>query len=165
MKSGIHSSPGFSLVEVALALGIVSFCLLAIFGLLAQGMNLNRESRDAAAASRCLEQIAASIRGATASGSNWTASAGYTNLTWSLGGSAGSQTFSNLNLAGTPSRNLAEARLSAFVELQPPADASSPGSAFVSVAWPAASTWNPARTNWTKSQGSVSTRIIFLPTP
>jgi uncharacterized protein (TIGR02598 family) len=156
---------GFSLVEVALALGIVSFCLLAIFGLQAQGLHLNQESRNAAAASRCLEQIVTSIRDATRNGSNWTASAGYSDLTWSPGGGPVSRTFSNLNLAGTPSQGNAESRMTARVEVQPPKDAFSTGTAFVSVAWPATATWDASRTNWSRARGSMSARVIFLPQP
>lgn len=153
------------MVEVALALGIISFCLIAIIGLLAQGLNVNRESREAAAASRCLEQIAASIRGATQSGTIWTAGGAYSDLSWSLAGSPVNQTFFNINLAGTPSPSGTEPRMTARVELKPPADTFSTGSAFVSVAWPASATWNQGLTNWNNAQGSVSSWIIFLPQP
>lgn len=48
--------PGaFSLVEIVLALGLVSFSLLAIFGLVAQGHKTGRESR--------LESVAALLAG------------------------------------------------------------------------------------------------------
>jgi Tfp pilus assembly protein PilV len=46
---------GFSLVEIVLALGLVSFSLLAIFGLVAQGHKTSRESR--------LESVAALLAG------------------------------------------------------------------------------------------------------
>ena len=37
--------PGFSLVEIVLAIGLVSFSLLAIFAMVAQGQKTSRESR------------------------------------------------------------------------------------------------------------------------
>ncbi len=42
----IRPQSGFSLVEVAMAVGVVAFALLAIVGLLAVGMNASRESRE-----------------------------------------------------------------------------------------------------------------------
>lgn len=50
---------GFSLVEVVISVGIVSFCLLALLGLLSVGLQNNRDSGNemdaAAAASRFLQ--------------------------------------------------------------------------------------------------------------
>jgi len=47
--------PGFSLVEIVLALGLVSFSLLAIFAMVAQGQKTSRESR--------LESVSALLAG------------------------------------------------------------------------------------------------------
>ena len=65
----------FSLVEIVLALGLVSFSLLAIFALVAQGQKTSRESR--------LESVAALLAGKATSqlraSAAWTASiASYT---------------------------------------------------------------------------------------
>ena len=46
----ISRIPGFSLVEVALALGIVAFGLIALMSLLPTGLNLAKQTADEAAA-------------------------------------------------------------------------------------------------------------------
>ena len=59
----------FSLVEVTLALGIASFCLLAVFGLLPTGINCNRASVEQTAAASLARAIVADLR-ATSHASN-----------------------------------------------------------------------------------------------
>ena len=61
----VHASPqvrGFSLVEVVLAMGIVSFCVLAVFGLLSTGNDTNRRSRDEMIAAQLAENEFSRIR-------------------------------------------------------------------------------------------------------
>ena len=53
---------GFSLVEVVLAMGIVSFCVLATFGLLSIGNDTNRRSRDEMIAAQLAENEFSRIR-------------------------------------------------------------------------------------------------------
>jgi prepilin-type N-terminal cleavage/methylation domain-containing protein len=53
---------GFTLVEVALALGVVAFCLVAIFGLLPVGINSNRNSIEQAAANNIARAIVSDLR-------------------------------------------------------------------------------------------------------
>jgi len=53
---------GFSLVEVTLALGIVAFGLIAIFGLLPSGLNLVRESAEEATAVNIMGSIASRLQ-------------------------------------------------------------------------------------------------------
>src|SRR5690606_36990460 len=55
----------FSLVEVALSLGLVSFCLLSVIGLLPIGLQSVRSTSDQAAAANAAERIALAIRKAT----------------------------------------------------------------------------------------------------
>lgn len=52
----------FSLVEVVLAMGIVSFCVLAVFGLLSAGNDTNRRSRDEMIAAQLAENEFSRIR-------------------------------------------------------------------------------------------------------
>ena len=55
---------GFSLVEVALAVGIVAFCLLALIGVTGVGMVNNRESLMEMRAAHAVEAILAARRAA-----------------------------------------------------------------------------------------------------
>lgn len=50
---------GFSLVEVALALGIFVFCFVALIGLLPVGLDIFRTAMDASASAQIFERIAA----------------------------------------------------------------------------------------------------------
>jgi Tfp pilus assembly protein PilV len=54
-------SPGFSLVEVCIALGIAAFCLVAIFSLLPIGLRGNLESSEETVATGILSQVAADL--------------------------------------------------------------------------------------------------------
>ncbi len=63
MKSLIQNK-GFSLVEVTIALGVASFCLLAIFGLLPAGVNSNRASIEQTAAANLATRIVADLQAA-----------------------------------------------------------------------------------------------------
>lgn len=49
---------GFSLVEVALAIGIISFCLLTMLGLLPTGLDALREAGQQTAQTQIVQQIA-----------------------------------------------------------------------------------------------------------
>ena len=62
MKKQRSSSAGFSLVEVAVALGITAFCLLAIFGLLPVGEQTNRHATSQTSAINILDAVIADLR-------------------------------------------------------------------------------------------------------
>ena len=86
------ASPGFSLVEVTLALGIVTFGLIAVMGLLPTGLNLARQSADEAAAVNILTDISSRLESAgpgpiyfNADGMELSAAAGATYVaTWEI---------------------------------------------------------------------------------
>ncbi len=65
MRNPIKRIRAFSLVEVTLALGVASFALTAIFGLLPLGLMLSRGAIDQTAASGILSVIAADLRSAS----------------------------------------------------------------------------------------------------
>ena len=52
MKGAAVNHCGFSLVEVTLALGVASVCLIAIFGLLPVGLRTNQDAIQQVAAAR-----------------------------------------------------------------------------------------------------------------
>jgi uncharacterized protein (TIGR02598 family) len=67
-------SQAFSLVEVTLALGIISFGLIAIIGLVPKGLGIVKESADEAAALNILAAVSSDLQ---CVGSNTTESASY----------------------------------------------------------------------------------------
>jgi type II secretory pathway pseudopilin PulG len=54
----------FSLVEVVLALGIISFCLVAILGLIPTGLNVQKSTTEEASAASALSMVASVVRSA-----------------------------------------------------------------------------------------------------
>jgi uncharacterized protein (TIGR02598 family) len=60
-RLGKKSLRGFSLVEVTLALGIITFGLIAVMGLLPTGMKLTKQSADEVAAVNIMTGISASL--------------------------------------------------------------------------------------------------------
>lgn len=55
-------TPGFSLVEVAMALGIIGFVIVALLGLLGTGLDSGRESRQRLISAQLLERTLAELR-------------------------------------------------------------------------------------------------------
>ncbi len=153
----------FSLVEVTMAIGVLSFCLLGVVGLLPLGINTMKASRERAAAANCLEQIADAIRSAVRTDTAYAAPGAYASLAWSLGGGAQTATWTNLSLGGVPAAAAGDQRLASHVEIRPPADLASPGAALISVAWPSRAVWSVEEGAWKNAGGSVSTWLVFLP--
>ncbi len=159
----------FSLVEVTLAMGIVSFCLLAILGLLPVGLQSAKASREHAAAAACAEQIAVAIASAKPNGSgNFEAAGVLDGVTWNLGGSEVTlPPLRDISLGGVATDEEIERRLVAHVAISPPGSPGGgggpTGSALISVAWPNRAEWDDASKSWSNENGSVASRIIFLP--
>jgi uncharacterized protein (TIGR02598 family) len=155
----------FALVEVVLALGVVSFCLVAIMGVMSVGFSGMKNSDDQSAGAMVVEQIASDIRGASTNASGTYVGLGMcNNLSWTLSGTPTTitQTYTN-SLGGFQSTT--DKRLVARVEVTPPATLASPGTALVSVAWPVEAQWNEASKSWSNAQGSLTTYLVFLPRP
>ncbi len=57
-----RSYSAFTLVEVVLALGVVAFCLLSVFGLLPIGVNSNHNSLEQTGAANLARGIVADLR-------------------------------------------------------------------------------------------------------
>jgi uncharacterized protein (TIGR02598 family) len=62
MSRSFPSRPGFSLVEVTLALGIAAFCLIAVFGLIPVGVQANRNATSQTAATNIVAAVVADLR-------------------------------------------------------------------------------------------------------
>jgi type II secretory pathway pseudopilin PulG len=65
MKFERHRLPGFSLVELALALGVASFCLLAIVGLFPTSLSTNQRTIQQTADTTLARAIAADLSATT----------------------------------------------------------------------------------------------------
>jgi uncharacterized protein (TIGR02598 family) len=71
-----HQTGAFSMIELALAIGIFGFCLLAVIGLLPTGLNTQRLSQEQSRAGSALDMVysaAQSVRytGRTAGNATW----------------------------------------------------------------------------------------------
>ena len=58
----LRNRDGFSLVEVTLALGIASFCLIAVLGLMPVGIQTNRNATCQTAATNLMATVVADLR-------------------------------------------------------------------------------------------------------
>lgn len=152
----------FSLVELALALAIVAFALLAVLGLLPVGLQSVKNAAEQAAAANVMNTAAQALRQAAPNGNG-----SYTfifpgNNTNTL--ASQTYTWGNLTLEGfedPPTRRLAVA-----IQVHQLPSATQPGRATVSAAWSALSpnmTWSNSAQRWSNADGSVTTGIQFLP--
>lgn len=152
----------FSLVEVALALAIVSFAMLAVMGLLPVGLQSVKNAAEQASAANVVNTAAEALRQSVRSPGGSYVFSFLGNHTLALQ----TYTWGNLTLEGfedPPTRRLAVA----IQVHQLPSD-TQPGRATVSAAWSALSpnmTWSASAQKWNNADGSVTTGIQFLPRP
>lgn len=167
-------SRGFSLTEVVIAIGILSFCLIAIVGLMPAGLKVTEQGVEEGRAMQTLAALSTSLRTATSSdGTNFTAARPFTNLSWRVGGSRENTAFFFTEAAAV-SASSSDSRQLVFISLVPPTNGLSTGTAYAGVAWPGAAA---KISNWTvpaaaadaaaptlgNQRGYVSTAIIFTP--
>lgn len=129
----IRRRDAFSLTEVVLALGLVSFCLLAVVGLLPVGLKSISRAHEESAAANALNQISEALRNAVDDSGTYTA-VGFPAINWQRGASVKTVTVP-LSLGGQPT-NLSGARMLAEIKLTPPPDRASPGCAQIAIFWP-----------------------------
>jgi prepilin-type N-terminal cleavage/methylation domain-containing protein len=164
MKSSFLSrSRGFSLIEVVLALGIVSFALMAIVGMLPVALTTQRDAVNQAFAVQALNDVSQALRGAyrlTPVGpykfpaplpTSMTAGSGTQTLTLSEDGL--------LTTGGDT--NALEAKGVVRIE-QKAVIAASIQPVFISVAWPASAVRQGNK--WVNAQGSVDA-FVYLNLP
>jgi len=158
----------FTLVEVVLALGIISFALLAVVGLLPIGLKSVKNANENAGAANVLQAIAASVRSATTTNSTTFSSrfAGQ-DISYSIGGPIPpGLEWPDLTLEGIREVNTSSPRrLSARLDIYPSASLIIPSRGVVSVAWSAQAVpvWDANTQRWTKAEGSITSGIQFLP--
>src|SRR6202040_4165501 len=70
MNTRPELSAGFSLVEVTLALGVASFCLIAVFALLPASLSVNRSTVQQTTDTTWARLIAADLRATPSTSSN-----------------------------------------------------------------------------------------------
>jgi uncharacterized protein (TIGR02598 family) len=156
-----------SLVEVTLALGIVSFSMLAVVGLLPVGLQSIKNANEQAGAANVIGGIADALRKASsADGTTFTANYAGQALTYRLDDPDSKLSVrADLDVSGSPTGG--EKRLSAVLEILEVPTATQPGRAVISVAWPAQAgpEWDSGDQTWDKAEGSLTTSILFLPRP
>lgn len=97
-------TPAFSLIEIVLALGLVTFSMLAIFALVAQGQKTSRDSRLESVAAILAGKVISQLRANTAWDTNVTNYTGSSTLSDIATGSTVIRTnYLDLNLAGVSS--------------------------------------------------------------
>ncbi len=153
----------FTLVEVTMALGIISFCLLVLVGLLPQGLNTLKNANDRSAAAGALSRLIGDVRNGNFDGVDRYQAATYTNLFWRIGSTGLVEYTQLLNFSGQPVVLASDARMVARVEMMPPPNLIGTGRARVSIAWPAAAVWNVTSRTWENAEGSLTQGIIFVP--
>jgi uncharacterized protein (TIGR02598 family) len=162
-----RGSCGFSLVEVTLAIGIISFALLSVVALLPIGLQTVKNTNEQVGAANVINGIATALRSAKSQdGTNYTATYAGKTINFSLAttsGGSSSQSWSDLTLLGQT--NSQTRRLVAQIDILQFPKADMPGRASVSVAWSAQRNprWNPSTQTWTNADGALTSGIQFLP--
>lgn len=132
-------SQAFSLVEVTLALGIISFGLIAIMGLVPKGLGIVKESADEAAALNILSAVSSDLQ---CVGSNTTASVSYQIPVQSV--NSGKGYFDSdgnwLGNSATVSSDVPSDAVYALSWTIQARSLQSPPAAFLSISWPAKAT-------------------------
>jgi prepilin-type N-terminal cleavage/methylation domain-containing protein len=146
---------GFSLIEVVIALGIISFALVAVIGLLPTGLNSQRQAVDQAFGAQALNAVAQGIQGISA-GTNGTLRFGPVLAGVPVG--QGTNSLYLLENGTLTSSSDPTSRGRVFIDQKPPVGSLRP--IFISVAWPQSAV--RAGSSWTNAQGSVSA-FLYLP--
>ncbi len=152
---------GFSLVEVTIALGIISFCVISVFALLPIGMNTIKQARDNRNGVELINQVTSELVMRRAAGQDRHALAGiFSNVSWQVGAPT-IETNVQVMADGRYSIAAGGEKMQAWLKISPPVNAWSVGLAQVSVAWPESA--KRVGDSWTNSQGSVDGVIYFNP--
>lgn len=166
MKPFSQNSGGFSLVEVVVAIGVVAYAVFGVLGLLPVGIKGFQNATCESAGSDVLSSLSVALRSAqTTNGTNFDWSFNGTACSYTVGGSKTTNAWSTLSLEGASSATFLYRQLAAVCIVTPPPSPDAEGSAILSVAWPAAANpaFNGTNFTWSRSQGSLTLPIRFLP--
>lgn len=167
---------GFSLVEVALALGVVSFAMLGVLGLLPVALNIHHDSMQRQLAAEALQQASVAIQSQSldTNSQSYSFSKWLTDTTKPISWKAGDalKTYNlevveggNIRQPTTPSSAVTLQKLRVEVKAPGALNFSSlpagPVVVKVSVAWPAAATWTGQA--WQNASGTMDTILYALP--
>ena len=166
----------FSLVEVALALGIISFALLGVLGLLPVSLDMHRNAMQRQVAMEALQQASVAVGTQSRHATNgsyvfndWLSQAGLP-LSWKPGDAVKDYTLDLLadgtirrgnTPASTPTYQKLHLRVAAPAVVTNTSLPNGPVMVKVSVAWPAAAQWDGQ--TWKNSAGSLDTVLYALP--
>lgn len=170
MKTAVKAYRGFSLVEVTMAIGIVSFALLAIVGLIPVGLKSVKDSREHAAVANALDALANRIRNAGSEDErNYSTVFSGQEIAYEINGSPVQVKWNDLVLEGEENSGRSR-RLVAQLSLTPPmADAqgtvTNAGCATICLAWGAQADPHWDGDSWSRVEGFISTSLRFLPAP
>jgi len=135
----------FSLVEVILALGVASFCILVVFALLPVGMDTNRDSITQTTAASLSGLIVADLRGTPGASGNTAPTSPLYGIAFPLAGGGSQNTSFFLNADGSTNSVGAPSPppFRATVTVGTPASGRAASSARVWITWPALVDPNP----------------------
>jgi type II secretory pathway pseudopilin PulG len=160
----------FSLIEVVMAIGILTFAMLPLVALLPVGLKSVKNSVEEAAAANIIGSMANALRHATTTdGTNYTAHFAGRDIAYRLNesGAGVSYTWPELDIEGRESDG--RGRVSAHLEILrlPAENPVQPGRAIITVAWPAVADpqWDGNSRTWTRAEGSLTSSIQFTPRP
>jgi len=159
----LKRSKAFTLIEVTMAIGIISFSLLALVGLLPRGLLMVKNTNERAAAAGAFSQLTDAVRNGSPDTNGIYRATAYTNLSWIIGSPNRVDYSPLLKLNGSVAQPSEQPRLVARVELNPPRQQIGVGSARVSIAWPASATWDASINNWKNAEGFITQGIMFVP--
>jgi len=156
-------SQGFSLVEVVITLGLVTFCLVAILGMLPQSLNVVQDANREAEASRLLKQLATGIQAAYRDGDgrfHMLDADPNTDISW-VAGEAKFVHTGYLSVSGENRPGATDADFTWRLELVPPPNNWSSGQAVLRIAWPSTAQWGSGQ--WMSASGAVRSLVLFRP--
>ncbi len=165
-KSSCSPCAGFSLVEVTLSIGVLSFALLAVVALLPTGLRTIKDSTEQAAGAAVLTALSEALRHSTSEdGSSYRFEFLGTKEFVVGNPPPGAWIYENLTLNG--SEDAGSRRIVARLEIlaTPSSDGLQPGRAVASVAWSAQGnpSFDPTSKTWRNAMGSLTAPIQFLP--
>lgn len=155
-------------MEVTIAIGIASFALLGIYGLVPVGYQSLKRSDDRMASSLLFESLSQLIREARPA-TNGTyriagpfADSALGNASWQVGGGKVTLPVTKVGEIGNMESGSA-GRYVVAGQILPPSTSGEAGQARLSVAWPATATFDPANLTWNNAAGFQEVTLYFLP--